>query len=174
MSGRPNPRHNITFCGFHATGKSSTAQVVARRMRRQLADFHDEVERRSRLNLYTIARIGRKPEQEDVETKLLADLSYRRETVVALDCASDNYLEAVESLSEVSYVVMLDPPFDVIWQRLEADRRYAALLSRHGRTGLYGMWKQASASRQHADLLLTDPRLSILDAARLVLHCFFT
>ena len=150
------------------------AHVVARRMRRQLADFSDEVERRSRLNLYTIARIGRKPEQEDVETKLISDLSYRRETVVALDCASELYQEAVEAMGEVSYLVLLDPPFDAIWQRMQFDPRYRAQCERLGRTGMYEKWQSQAYTRDSADLVITDGSLSILDASRLVLHCFFT
>ncbi len=151
-----------------------TAQVVARRMRRQLVDFSEETGKRNRLNLYTIARIGRKPDVEDVETKLIEDLSYRRETVIALDCDSEIYDEALAALGEVSYLVMLDPPFETIWQRLNADNRYSGMISRLGRAGTYNSWQRVTGKRQAADLLLTDPQLSMLELARLVLHCFFT
>jgi shikimate kinase len=174
LSGRSNPRHNITIAGFHGTGKSSTAQVVARRMRRQLFDFSEEIQKRNRLNLYSIARMGRKPDPLDVETKLIDDLSYRREIVVALDCEGESYLEAFDALREISYVVMLDPPFENIWQRMSADPAYAGELSRLGRSGVYGKWQDSVVRRDSADLILTDPSLSILDNARLILHCFFT
>ena len=143
-------------------------------MRRQLVDFSVEAERRNRLNLYSIARIGRKPELSDVETKLISDLSYRRETVIALDCGSENYEEALLALSEVSYLVMLDPPFDEIWNRMYVDPGYAQLTGRLGRAGIYNQWRSVTRFRDEADLLITDPRLSMLDVARLVLHCFFT
>ena len=174
MSGRNNPRHNITIAGYHGTGMNSTAQVVARRMRRQLVEFTEEVERRNRMNLYSIARLGRKPELADVETKLIDDLSYRREIVITLDSSSENYQEALDALQPISYLVMLDPPFEAIWQRMETDPAYAGLRSRLGRSGMYSAWKDCMARRDQADLLLTDPAQSILDNARLILHCFFT
>ena len=143
-------------------------------MRRQLVDFREEVEKRNRMNLYSIARLGRNPELADVETKLIDDLSYRRETVIALDCSGENYLEALDILQEISYLVILDPPFDAVWQRLATDPAYAGLLGRLGRTGLYEDWMECVSHRDSADLLLTDPALSILDNARLILHCFYT
>lgn len=143
-------------------------------MRRQVIDFSEEIEKRNRLNLYSIARMGRKPDLADVETKLIDDLSYRREIVIALDCDGESYLEAFDTLQEISYVVMLDPPFEDIWQRMAADPAYAGELSRLGRTGVYSRWQDSTQRRNCADLVLKDPTLSVLDNARLILHCFFT
>lgn len=143
-------------------------------MRRHFVDFQDEVERRNRLNLYAIARIGRKPEHLDVETKLAEDLSNRRETVIALDCSSESYFDTFDALADYSYTVLLDPPFEQIWQRLSFDPRYSQLVRGLGREGLYRDWKRHKVLRERAELVLNDPHMSILEASRLVLHCFFT
>lgn len=96
---------------------------IARRTRRPFVDVPTELAVR-RNSLTQKLRVFRsEPNPGELEARLITDLSYHRESIIALAADTLENPDCRADLEIFSFIVFLDPPFDVLWSRLQACRR---------------------------------------------------
>jgi len=142
--------------------------------RRAFVDVPVEVQRRLRQSLHQLTGLGRRWEVAEATERLISDLSYRRETIIALGVDSLSRYQNYEELAVFSYLVFLDPPFETLWNRVSANETHAALRTRLGRDGLQASWQERRLEYERCHLRLNTDALDPELTARLVLHCFYT
>jgi shikimate kinase len=169
-----HPQRNIVLLGFHCAGKTCVGRALARRMRRPFIDWDAEVARRTPGSWRALwpASAEQRYDREHAEARLVDDLGYRREAIIAMGAeaaASEDYMR---ELRDFALLVFLDTPWPALRQR--------ALGS-----GCMGVWDAAgeelaqeryeSLEPHYADcdLRLYNAELSVERAASLILHCFY-
>jgi shikimate kinase len=171
---RRHPARNILLTGFDQCGKTATGREVARQLRRHFVDFATELERRKRALVPQLRIFRSDPNPAELNARLVNDLSYKRETVIAL--AADT-LETPDYRSELevfSFIVFLDPPFDALWARLKDKPAAAATFVALGRDTVHALWHERRAQYERCELQLTNAWLTPAQAARLIVHCFYS
>lgn len=172
-SGR-HPQRNVVLTGFYAAGKTSVARELSRRMRRPVVDCESELRRRSRRSLCVLLPIGGPPPalEPDTAGSFLTDFTYRRDCILELDVATAEQIDYPDLLGEFSYVAFLDAPFELLLERMHADRRYAELLEQTGVDELHEQWLRLRQRFEQCDLQLGAH--GIMRCSQYVLHSFFT
>ena len=172
MSDGRHPGRNIIIAGFHQSGKTTVGREVARRMRRPFVDIPLEQERRLNRLGYQLRFLGREPNPHEIEARLILDLSYRRETIIALGSDTFDNPDFYEELRIFSYIVVLDPPFNTIWERMQKLNK--GEMKGLARDEALARWQAWRARLPKHELELTADGLSAAQAARLIAHCFYT
>jgi shikimate kinase len=171
---RRHPARNIILTGFNLCGKTSTGRELARILRRSFVDIPAELERRKRSIPQQLRALRGDNDPQEVEQRLIVDLSYKRETVIAVAADTLDNPDYRAELEVFSFIVFLDPPFDVLWSRLQAQPETAAALAGMGRDVVQALWQARRADYKRCELQLTHPWLSAVQSARLAVHCFFS
>lgn len=171
MSHGRNPQRNIVLTGYYGSGLSLIGGELSRRMRRPLIDFSAELRRRSsrlRVLLPASATGGL-----DAERSLLADLSYRQESVIEVGVDTVEHGDYFEELNDFSFIVFIDPPFETLLASIRNDRRLRDVLDTFGEDGLYARWQALRPRFERCDFQLTGS-YTAQRAAALIIHSFFT
>lgn len=171
---RRHPARNILLTGFDQCGKTSIGRDLARQLRRPFIDFCAELERRKRSLAQQLRLFRSEPNPGELASRLVVDLSYKRETVIAL--AADT-LEDPDNRAELevfSFLVFIDPPFDLLWTRLKDNPAAAATYVALGRDTVHSLWHERRKQYEQCELQLTSPWLTPAQAARLIVHCFYS
>lgn len=172
-----NPQRNIVLCGFYRSGKSAVGREVAQLMRRPFMDMEVEVRRRMKAGLRRLLMPHTVHNSQEIERKLVSELSYKRGWIAALGSESiDNQLSITE-LSDFSLTVFLDPPFDVLWQRIldhNGDLSAAAAAGSTDKQAMLETWRDMRVQYERCDLQLTSPHASVKQTAKFIMHCFYT
>lgn len=169
---RRQPHRNIVLIGYPKSGKTTVGRELARRLHRPFIDIPVEVQRRQRLTVFQLPGLSR-PAPPDLERRLIADLSYRRETVAALGCDGEWDAQTLEDLKVYAYVVFLDMPFDLLWRRIKAESEpgHAAAQSAEA---LRSSWQGRRRELEQCDLQLVDGAATPRRLVQVILHCFYT
>jgi shikimate kinase len=170
---RRNQALNIALCGFYGCGKTSAGWELAKRMRRQFIDVPQELVRKLRPALVRVPLWGRPPDPETAESRLVTELTNRRDLVIALSAESLDDDDALHEVAEFSYLVFIDVPFDVLYARLQSMPAHRDKLASLGRFGLLEQYERRRSRYMHCDLQLTGDAPPGRLAA-LILHCFYT
>jgi shikimate kinase len=174
VSDRRHPARNIILTGFDQCGKTAVGREVARRTRRPFVDVPAELACR-RNSLAQKLRVFRsEPNPGELEARLITDLSYRRESIIALAPDTLENPDYRADLEIFSFIVFLDPPFDVLWSRLHDKPQAACALVALGRDAVHALWHERRRAYEMCSLQLTLPWLTPAQAAQLILHCFYT
>jgi len=171
---RRNQALNIALCGFYGCGKTSAGWELAKRMRRQFIDVPQELVRKAKPALISLPLWGRTPpDPETVEPRLVTDLMNRRDLVVGLSAESLDDSDALREVADFSYLVFIDPPFDILYARMQTMPAHRERLDQLGRFGLIEQLEARRAAYMRCDLHLTGPEPPARLAA-LILQCFYT
>jgi len=164
---------NIVLTGFYCSGARETGRELARRLRRPLIDVPMEIKRRQRLSMFRLPGKGPPPSSRTLEEWVIRDLSYRRETVVVLGL--DTLAREInrEELDVFSFVVFIDPPFPVLWERIRRESSLSDMVLEHGRSGFYEMWLELRGYYEQCQLQLFVQPNAPVHTSKLVSHCFF-
>jgi shikimate kinase len=171
---RRHPARNIVLTGFNLCGKTSAGRELARILRRTCIDIPAEMDRRKRSIPQQLRAFRGEYDPHDVEQRLIVDLSYKRETIIAVGADTLDNPDYRAELEVFSFIVFIDPPFDVLWSRLQAKPESAPALAGMGRDVVHALWQSKRAGYERCELQLTHPWLTPMQLARLVVHCFFS
>ena len=160
--------------GFHKSGKTTVGRELARRLHRPFIDIPVEAQRRTRLSVFQLPGHGRQASASDVERRLIADLAYRRETVVALGSDGEWDAQTLDDLRVYAYVVFLDMPLEVLWRRIESDAEAGPQGARPELDRLRSQWQARRSEFEQCDLQLVDAGAAPRRLVQLILHCFYT
>jgi len=171
VSDNRHPGRNIVLTGFHLAGKTTVGRELARRMRRPLVDLPTEVERRQRSLLSPFTR---RPSDNEAERRIVSDIASRREVIIAT--GADTLLREwnADELRVFSFLVFLDPPFEMLCRRAQSKRFSHPALGPFSLDEAFQPWQERRQAYEHCDLQLTDGASTPELTARLVLHCFYT
>lgn len=170
---RRHPARNIILAGFDQCGKTCVGREVARLLRRPFFDLPVELERRKRTLAQQLRIFRSEPSSSELELRLVTDVSYKRETVIALAGDTFEQPEARAELEVFSFITFLDPPFDVLWARLHDKPAAASGFAALGRDAVHALWRERRQQYERCELQLTYPWLTPSQAARLIVHCFY-
>jgi shikimate kinase len=171
---RRHPARNIILTGFDQCGKTCVGREVARLLRRPFFDLPAEFERRQRALTQQLRIFRTEPNPAELALRLITDVSYKRETVIALAGDTFEHPEFRAELEVFSFIVFLDPPFDVLWARLHDKPTAASTFTSLGRDAVHALWRERRQQYERCELQLTHPWLTPSQAARLIVHCFYS
>jgi shikimate kinase len=166
-----HPQRNIVLTGFHGAGKSSVGLELSRRMRRPFIDVASELRRRrSRMRVLLPSSAM---DEEEAERALIADLSYRQETIieVGVDVAARG--DCFAELRDFSFIVFIDPPVEALLARMRSDRKFHQLLQADGIEEAYSQLAAVRPRLERCDFQLTGEYTPQRSAA-LIIHSFYT
>jgi shikimate kinase len=166
-----HPRRNILLTGFYGSGLSAVGLELSRRMRRPYIDLTAELRRRrSRMRVLLPASAA---DGHEAERSLLADLSYRQETIIEIGVEAVEHGNYYEELHDFSFIVFVDPPFSSLIATLRAGRRRSDVLDEYGEDGLEARLQALRPRFERCDFQLTG-EYTAQRAAALIIHSFFT
>lgn len=174
MDDRRHPARNILLTGFDQCGKTAIGRELARQLRRPFVDFSVELERRKRALVPQLRLFRSEPNPGELSARLVNDLSYKRETVIALAGDTLENPDYREDLEVFSFIVFIDPPFEQLWARLKDSPAAAATYVALGRDAVHSLWHERRVQYERCELQLTSPWLTPAQAARLIVHCFYS
>lgn len=170
-----HPQRNIVLLGFHCAGKTSVGRALARRMHRPFVDWDTELARRLPKPWQGFwPRLGEsRVDREQVEARLIGDLGYRREAVIALGAEAAANQDYLAELRDFALLVHLDAPFEALMLRAEsggclgsaAEADVAALRER---------FEALAPAYSQAELRILNADLCVERCAALIIHCFYT
>lgn len=143
-------------------------------MRRSYFHVPAEIERRKRLNLFKLTGLGAPPSDARLEEWVIRDLAFRRGMVATLGIDSLANATCGEELRVFSYLVFIDPPFPVLWERIERDPSLGDMVLELGRNGIYEKWLAHRENYSFTNLQLFSPVDEVSFLSKLIAHCFFT
>jgi shikimate kinase len=117
---------NLVLIGYRGTGKSAVARLLAERLGWPWFDADDEIERRAGKTVAQIFADDGEPAFRDWETRVIADLAQRDQTVIALGGGAVLRPENRAAIAKRGYVVWLSATAETIWERLQADAATAS------------------------------------------------
>jgi shikimate kinase len=115
----------IFLIGYRGTGKSTTAQALAARLRWDWIDADDELERRHGKSIREIFALEGEPGFRYKETELFAELCRQANCVIATGGGVILAEANRTRLAEAGWTVWLTADTATIWNRLQGDPRTA-------------------------------------------------
>jgi shikimate kinase len=121
-----NPSDNLVLIGYRGTGKTSLARVLATRLARPWCDADVEIERGAGKTIAEIFADGGEPAFRDWESRIIAVLSARRNTIIATGGGAILRPANRAALAEHGRFVWLTAFPETIHARIQADSATAA------------------------------------------------
>lgn len=170
-----HPQRNIVLLGFHCAGKTSVGRALARRMRRPFIDWDAEIARRLPGSWRSLWPRGteRHFDREAIEARLISDLGYRRETIIALGAEAAGVEEYLRELRDFALLVHLDAPFEALMQRAASGNCLGAADGAE-LAALRSRYQVLAPHFAQAELCIMNSELSVERCAALIIHCFYT
>lgn len=171
-----HPQRNLVLTGFYCAGKTTVARELGKRMRRPVVDWDQEVNRRAPFDLRALwpHAFERQLDREAVERRLINDLSYRRETIIAFGSEAVAVPDYVNELKDFAYTVFLDLPWESLWQRIQNDSSLSERRESLGEQGLRELYLGLRDHYMACDLQIFAGMCSPQRCSQLILHCFYT
>jgi shikimate kinase len=113
----------IFLIGYRGTGKSTVAEVLAKRLGWQAADADDQIEQRAGKSIAVIFAEDGEPAFRDLEAAVVSELAQLRLTIVSLGGGAVLRANNREALRGGRAVAWLTATIDTIEARLAADER---------------------------------------------------
>jgi shikimate kinase len=111
----------ITLIGYRATGKTTLAKLLAKKLGWQWLDADVEIERRAGKSIARIFAEDGEPAFRDLETQVLVDLCRRDNLVLAAGGGAPLREQNRHTMRQCGKVVWLTAQPDTILQRMAAD-----------------------------------------------------
>ena len=116
----------LALIGYRGTGKTTVAQILAKRLGYAWIDADIEVEQRAGKSIAEIFEASGEEAFRDLETEVVADLCQRERTVLALGGGAILREENRNHLAQCQQIVWLRASAETIAQRLSGDPTTAA------------------------------------------------
>lgn len=111
----------LTLIGYRATGKTTLAKLLAKKLGWQWIDADVEIERRAGKSIARIFAEDGEPAFRDLETQVLADLCRRDKLLLAAGGGAPLREQNRQTLRQCGKVVWLTAQPETILQRMAAD-----------------------------------------------------
>lgn len=112
---------SIALIGFRATGKSSVGALLARKLHREFLDMDEEITRHLGMSIQEWVELHGWPSFRDAESRLLQELSRKKNLVLATGGGVIEKEGNRELLRKNFMVVWLQASASTLLQRLEKD-----------------------------------------------------
>ena len=112
---------SIALIGYRGTGKTTVAQILAKRLGFDWVDADVEVEQRAGKSIADIFETSGEEAFRDLETEVVADLCQREHTVLALGGGAILREANRKCLAQCQQIVWLQASAETIAQRLGTD-----------------------------------------------------
>lgn len=171
-----HPQRNIVLLGFHCAGKTSVGRALARRMHRPFVDWDAELARRLPRPWQSIwPRLSEsRADREQLEARLIDELGFRRETVIAMGAEAGAVEEYLRELRDFALLVYLDTPLPALLLRAAGGHCLPPGALAGGETELRAAYEQLAPQYAKAELHIRNAELSVERCAALIIHCFYT
>lgn len=112
---------NIVLTGFMGTGKTEVGRELARLLGMSLLDADEEIVKAEGMPITEIFRQKGEPYFRDLETKIIRELSKRRNAVISTGGGAVLRQENINALREDGIIVLLTASPETILKRTEHD-----------------------------------------------------
>ncbi|MBI2123402.1 MAG: shikimate kinase [Armatimonadetes bacterium] len=144
---------NVVLIGFMGTGKSEVGKLLAQRLGWTFIDTDRRVEVKERATIAQIFARRGEPYFREVESRVIADVAARRDTVIATGGGAVLRPENMMHLRRHGWIVSLIASADVLQQRL-SDAKNRPLLKGDVRGHVSRLLDQRRPLYRDADLLI--------------------
>lgn len=160
---RFKPMKSIALVGFMGSGKTSVAQRVSDMLNFRYVDADDVVEARAGKSIARIFEEDGEGEFRRMEQIVTTQLAAASELCIATGGGSFVNPNVRASLLSACFVVFLDAPFDVLWQRIAGDPMRPLLRGEGARERMRALYDERRPfyAQAHARVDATRPVESI-------------
>ena len=148
-------KKTIYLCGFMGCGKSTLGFHASKKLSLPIVDVDYIVEKKEKRSISEIFASKGEEHFRNAETRVIRSLSFQPPRVVSLGGGAVLREKNVKLMKRRGIVVLIDTPFDVIYERVKRnDRRPLAKSLDYD--GLYELYeKRRDAYLSAADVILT-------------------
>jgi shikimate kinase len=122
MMERKYGSRNIFLVGLMGAGKTTVGRMLAKRLNLAFGDSDREIENRTGVVVPTIFEIEGEEGFRRRETKVIADMTARRDSVLATGGGAVLRQENRDNLKANGFVIYLNAPPHVLWERTRHDK----------------------------------------------------
>ena len=122
MMERKYGSRNIFLVGLMGAGKTTVGRMLAKRLNLAFGDSDGEIENRTGVVVPTVFEIEGEEGFRRRETKVIADMTARRDSVLATGGGAVLRQENRDNLKANGFVIYLNAPPHVLWERTRHDK----------------------------------------------------
>lgn len=168
----PRQVNNLALVGFMGTGKSSVGRLAAHLLRFTFLDTDKVIEARAGLSIAEIFKSQGEPAFRQWERQIVAELTHRKETVIATGGGLPAQEGNLESLKTHALVVCLWASADTIYQRVSGHTHRPLLNEPDPRAKIRELLAAREPHYRQADVLVNTELRSVREVAMQVVHQF--
>lgn len=172
VSGKQNEA-NIYFVGLMGSGKTTIGRVLAKRLGLAFMDTDREVEERTGVSIPTIFEIEGEEGFRRRESQVVDDCAKMSNWVVATGGGVVLRPENRHNLSRSGFVIYLNVPPHILWERTRVDRNRPLLQVEDPLSKLHQLFKQRDPLyREVADMVIDGGRINAQGVMHLLMKEF--
>jgi shikimate kinase len=164
--------HNIALIGFMGTGKSSVGQLVAGLTHFAFLDTDHIIETRAGKTVTEIFSRDGEPAFREWESRIVAELTERRRTVISTGGGLPLNEANLASLKTHALVVCLWASAEKIWERVHGQTHRPLLNEPDPLAKIKSLLEVRGPYYRQADVLLNTEMRSLKEVAQQVVHQF--
>lgn len=126
-------KDSIFLTGFMASGKSTIGKMLARYLERPFIDLDAVIEEKEQKTIKQIFEEEGESYFRMVEWKYLLELTQTFKGIVSLGGGALQSQQIVDHLKIYGLIVMINPPLNVIVERVSRNKRRPIVLDKHGK-----------------------------------------
>lgn len=134
-----------------AAGKSRVGRMLADRLSLNFVDSDAEIEAATRMSVADIFRHLGEPEFRRIERRTIADLVGGEPKVISIGGGAFVDPETREILNREATTIWLDPPFEVVWERVSRSNK-RPLAAGKSADELRALWQSRREHYEHAHI----------------------
>lgn len=170
---RGQSNSNVYLVGLMGSGKTTIGRILAKRLGLAFMDTDREVEERTGVSIPTIFEIEGEDGFRKRECQVVEDCAKLSSTIVATGGGVVLRPENRESLTRSGFVVYLNVPPRVLWERTRVDKNRPLLRVDDPLTKLQQLFAQRDPLyREVADLVIDGSRINAQGVTQILLKEF--
>lgn len=156
---------NVALIGFMGAGKSSIGRRVAQKIGSLFVDGDGAIEAQAGKSPATIFEEDGEPAFRQLEREVTTKLSKGRRLVIATGGGAFLDVKIRESLLKHCFVIFLDAPFEVLWERIAGDPKRPLLAGEGAKERTRTLFEQRRPvySKAHATVLAALPMEDVVN-----------
>ncbi len=162
---------NIYLVGFMGTGKTETAKLLAKQLKRAFMDMDDLIETKEKMLISEIFKASGEPYFRKVEKEVVAELAHKTGLVIACGGGAFAQQDNIELMKRSGIVICLTSRPETILRRTQLSAHRPLLNVTDPNARIEELLKEREPFYAQAHYTIDADRLSVAQTAQEALSC---